>query len=100
MVLTKELVIENLKEVRDPEMSVNIVDLGLIYEIRMDKGMVIVDMTLTSPACPVGPLIIEAVEDKIKNMEGVKGVTVNIVWEPAWSADKMTDEAKMELGIS
>ena len=98
--LTKEAVMEKLQEVTDPEMQISIVDLGLVYDVSLDKGMVIVKMTLTSPACPVGPLIIQSVEENIKKIKGVSGVTVNIVWEPLWGPDKMTDEAKMELGIN
>ena len=98
--LTKEAVMEQLQEVTDPEMQISIVDLGLVYDVSLDKGMVIVKMTLTSPACPVGPLIIQSVEENIKKIKGVSGVTVNIVWEPLWGPDKMTDEAKMELGIN
>lgn len=97
--LTKEAVMKKLKEVKDPEMNISIVDLGLVYDVKIDKGMVIVEMTLTSPACPIGPLIIESVEESIKKIAGVKGVNVNLVWEPAWSTDMMTEEAKLELGI-
>ncbi len=97
--LTKEAVMKKLGEVKDPEMNISIVDLGLIYGVKIDKGMVVVDMTLTSPACPIGPLIIESVEESIKKLDGVKGVTVNLVWEPAWSADRMSEAAKMELGL-
>ena len=91
---------EKLREVTDPEMHVSIVELGLVYEVKIDKGMVIVDMTLTSPACPVGPFIVESVEESVKRVEGVEGVVVNVVWEPLWGPDKMSDEAKMELGIN
>ena len=98
--LNKELVMEQLKEVTDPEMHVSIVDLGLVYDVKIDKGMVVITMTLTSPACPVGPLILESVEENVKKLEGVTGVTVNIVWEPMWGPDKMSEEAKMELGIN
>ena len=96
MPLTKEAVMEKLKEVTDPEMHIDIVELGLVYEVKIDKGMVVVDMTLTSPACPVGPMILEAVEESIKKLDGVEGVTVNVVWEPLWSPDKMTAEAPRE----
>jgi metal-sulfur cluster biosynthetic enzyme len=98
--LTKEIVTKALKKVTDPELHINIVDLGLVYDVKIDKGMVVIEMTLTSPACPVGPLILEAVETNVKKINGVTGVTINIVWDPAWTADKMSDEAKMELGIS
>ena len=100
MALTKEIVTKALTKVTDPELHINIVDLGLIYDVKIDKGMVVIEMTLTSPACPVGPLILEAVETNVKKVKGVTGVTINIVWDPAWTADKMSDEAKMELGIS
>ena len=99
MSLSKESVLAKLKEVEDPEIRYNIVDIGLIYDVRIDKGMVVVDMTLTSPTCPVGPYIIAQVEEKVKKLPGVSGVTVNIVWEPLWSPARMSDEAKVALGV-
>ena len=96
---TKEAVIEKLKQVEDPEIRYNIVDLGLVYDVKIDKGMVVVDMTLTSPSCPVGPYIISEVENTVKKMADVTGVTVDIVWEPLWSPGRMSDEAKVALGI-
>ncbi len=98
--LTPEAVREKLRSVEDPEMHMNIIDLGLVYGVKVDKGMVVINMTLTSPACPVGPFIVSAVEDAVKKVAGVKGVSVNIVWEPVWSVDKLSDEAKLELGIN
>ncbi len=74
-------------------------DLGLVYGVKVDKGMVVVDMTLTSPSCPVGPFIISEAENAVKKLPGVAGVVINIVWEPLWSPDRMSDEAKVELGI-
>ena len=97
--LTKESVFEQLKKVEDPEIRYNIVDLGLVYDAKIDKGMVVVEMTLTSPSCPVGPYIISEVENVVKKLPGVTGVTVEIVWEPLWSPDRMSDEAKVALGI-
>ena len=97
--LTKESIFEQLKQVEDPEIRYNIVDLGLVYDAKIDKGMVIVEMTLTSPSCPVGPYIISEVENVVKKLPGVTGVTVEIVWEPLWSPDRMSDEAKVELGV-
>ena len=97
--LTKESVLEQLKKVEDPEIRYNIVDLGLVYDVRIDQGMVVVDMTLTSPSCPVGPYIISEAENVVKKLPGVSGVTINIVWEPLWSPDRMSDEAKVALGI-
>jgi metal-sulfur cluster biosynthetic enzyme len=97
--LTKEAILEQLKKVEDPEIRYNIVDIGLIYDVKIDNGMVVIDMTLTSPTCPVGPYLISEVEDKAKAVQGVKGVTVNLVWEPLWGPDKMSDEAKITLGV-
>ncbi len=98
--LTKEAVMKKLDEVKDPEMNISIVALGLVYGIKIDKGMVSVEMTFTSPACPIGPLIIASVEESIKKIPGVKGVSVNLVWDPPWSTDRMSEEAKTELGIN
>lgn len=95
----KEIVLDKLKNVVDPEIQFNIVDLGLIYDVKFDKGMVIVDMTLTSPMCPVGPQIINDVENNIKELDGVTGVSVNIVWEPAWSPEQMSEEARLALNL-
>ncbi len=97
--LTKESVLEQLKQVEDPEIRYNIVDLGLVYDARIDGGMVVIDMTLTSPTCPVGPYIISEAENVVKKLPGVTGVTINIVWEPLWGPERMSDEAKVALGI-
>ncbi|MBI2144573.1 metal-sulfur cluster assembly factor [Candidatus Woesearchaeota archaeon] len=97
--LTKASVLEQLKTVEDPEIKYSIVDLGLVYGVKIDKGMVVVDMTFTSPSCPLGPFIISEVEAAVKKLKGAKGVTVNIVWEPLWSPERMSDEAKVALGI-
>ena len=97
--LSKETVLNELKSVTDPEMHINVVDLGLIYDVKIDKGMVVVIMTLTSPACPVGPFILDSIEEVVKKMEKVEGVNVEIVWDPPWNPDKMSEEAKLELGI-
>lgn len=96
---TKDSVLNQLKLVEDPEIRYNIVDIGLVYDIKIDGGMVVIDMTLTSPSCPVGPWIISEAENAVKKLPGVTGVTINIVWEPLWSPDRMSDEAKVELGI-
>lgn len=97
--ISEEAVLQQLKQVEDPEIRCNIVDLGLVYDVKIDKGMVVVEMTLTSPACPLGPYIIAEVENAVKKMAGVTGVTVNVVWEPLWSPERMSDEAKVSLGI-
>ena len=97
--LSKEVVMGKLKGVTDPEMHINIIDLGLVYDVKVDTGMVVVVMTLTSPACPVGPMILDAVEQTVKKIKEVKGVNVEITWEPAWTPERMSEEARMELGI-
>ncbi len=99
--ITKEIVLEYLKEVIDPELNINIVDLGLIYDTIIDekKGSVEVVMTLTSPGCPLSIVFEEWVPEAVKKIEGVKDVRINLVWEPAWNPDKMSDETKEQLGI-
>ncbi|MCW8962412.1 MAG: SUF system Fe-S cluster assembly protein [Gammaproteobacteria bacterium] len=96
----KENIIAQLRTVFDPEIHVNIYDLGLIYRIDIDDDAVVdVDMTLTAPGCPVAHTFPGMVESKIKEVEGVTDAKVNLVWEPAWSKDNMTMEAQLELGI-
>ena len=97
--LTPELCREHLKAVIDPEIFQNIVDLGLVYGIEVnDDNHVTVNMTLTTPHCPLGPQIIENVEQTLQ-AHGASAVTVNIVWEPMWTPDAMTDDLKRQLGI-
>ena len=91
---------EALREVYDPEIPVNIYDLGLIYDIHVDEyGVVDIEMTLTSPACPVAGILPGQVEQKVRQVEGVTDVHLQLVWEPAWSMDRMSEEAKLELGF-
>ena len=93
-------VIEALRTVYDPEIPVNIYDLGLIYEITSDdEGQVNIRMTLTSPACPVAGILPGQVEEAARRVEGVTDVRVELVWEPSWSMDLMSEEAKLELGF-
>ncbi len=95
---TKEELLEALKVVRDPEIPVNVVDLGLIYKLDVNsKGEVEVDMTLTSMGCPVQDMIQADAELACMNVEGVKKVTVEFVWTPPWSTDKMTEEGKKQM---
>ena len=100
-VITKDQVTEKLKTIIDPELNINIVDLGLIYGISIDqeKGEVEVTMTLTSPGCPLSFVFEEWIPDAVKKVEGVKNVRINLVWEPPWDPDKMTDDIKESLGI-
>ena len=96
---TEEKIVGVLKTVFDPEIPVNIYDLGLIYRIEVNDGVVEVDMTLTAPNCPAADFIAEDVKQKIEGIEGVKSAKVNVVFEPEWTQDRMTDEAKLELGL-
>ncbi len=97
--VSEEVVMEALKEVYDPELHFNIVDLGLVYEVDTKDGDVHILMTLTTPACPVGPMIIEQIQETVGIMPGVKDVDVEVTFEPMWSPDLMTDEAKSGLGL-
>lgn len=93
-------VIEMLKTVFDPEIPVDIYELGLIYEIKIDEDAnVYLKMTLTSPACPVAGSLPGEVEQKVKNVKGVNEVYVDLVWDPAWDKDRMSEEAKLTLGL-
>ena len=96
----KSKVIEVVKKIYDPEIPVNIYELGLIYKIDVDeKNKVNVDMTLTSPNCPVAESLPNEVKENIKKVEGVSAVNLNLVWEPPWDKDKMSEAAKLELNL-
>ncbi len=96
----KAKVIEEIKKVYDPEIPVNIYELGLIYKIEIDKkNMVKVDMTLTSPNCPVAESLPKQVEEYILKAKGVSGVKLNLVWDPPWDKSKMSEAAKLELNL-
>lgn len=96
----KELVEEALREVYDPEVGINIIDLGLVYGIEIDdNGLVDITMTLTTPACPLGPSIEQEIKDTlVGNLPGITETHINWVWTPPWGLDKMSEDAKMELG--
>lgn len=96
----EEKIIAMLKTVYDPEIPVNIYDLGLIYKIDLqDDGEVVLDMTLTAPNCPAADFIMEDVRQKVDSVEGVTSSVVNLVFEPEWDKDMMSEEAKLELGF-
>jgi FeS assembly SUF system protein len=96
----KKKVIEEIKKIYDPEIPVNIYELGLIYKIEVDdKNKIDIDMTLTSPNCPVAESLPKQVKDNIIKIEGVSDVNLNLVWEPPWDKDKMSEAAKLELNI-
>jgi FeS assembly SUF system protein len=93
-------IVETLKTIYDPEIPVDVYELGLIYEVKIDKDFnVEIEMTLTSPNCPVAESMPKEVEDKVKDIEGVSTSKVNIVFDPAWDKDMMSEEAKLELGF-
>ena len=97
---TEEKIVQYLKTVYDPEIPVNIYDLGLIYKVDLqDDGLLVIDMTLTAPNCPAADFLIEDVTQKMRSIEGVKEVKVNLVFEPEWSKDMMSEEATLELGM-
>ena len=96
----EERIIDMLKTVYDPEIPVNVYDLGLIYKIDLqDDGELTIDMTLTAPNCPAAEFIMEDVRQKVEPVDGVKAAQVNLVFEPEWDKDMMTEEAKLELGF-
>ncbi len=96
----EEQIVRMLKTVFDPEIPVNIYDLGLIYKIDLnDDGHLTIDMTLTAPSCPAVDFIVEDVRMKVGSVEGVKSVDVDIVFEPAWDKSMMSEEAQLELGF-
>jgi FeS assembly SUF system protein len=96
----QERVLAALKTVRDPEIPVNLVDLGLIYELLVKRdGTVYVEMTLTTPSCPVAGSLPGQVQQAVAAVEGVQDVRVKLVWSPPWSQARMTEEAKLELGL-
>lgn len=96
----EERIIAMLKTVYDPEIPVNIYDLGLIYKIDLqDDGDVSIDMTLTAPNCPAVDFIMEDVRQKVDSVEGVNSSVINLVFEPEWDKDMMSEEAKLELGF-
>ena len=96
----KNKVIEEIKKIFDPEIPVNIYELGLIYKIEVDeKNKVNVEMTLTSPNCPVAESLPNEVKENILKVEGVSDVNLNLVWEPPWDKDKMSEAAKLELNL-
>lgn len=99
-VLLKETVVEQLKTVFDPEIPVNIYDLGLIYDVDIDdEAHAHIKMTLTTPGCPVAQTFPGTVEQSVLSVEGVNECTVELVWDPPWTQDRMTEAAKLELGL-
>lgn len=98
--MIEERIVDVLKTVYDPEIPVNIYDLGMIYKIDMQEdGVLDVDMTFTAPNCPAADFILEDIQQKLEGIPDVKTVNVNVVFEPEWNKDMMSEEAKVELGF-
>ncbi len=96
----KPHIVEQLSTVFDPEIPVNIYELGLIYDVAVDKdGLAVIKMTLTAPGCPAAVTLPAEVQGKVKGIEGVTDARVDLVWEPPWDKDRMSDAAKLQLGI-
>ena len=101
MKLTKELILETIRPVNDPDLGMSLVDMGLIYDIKIGKkGKIKIKMTLTSPACPIGDILISQIRSEILLLDGVTDVDIEMVWDPPWNPEEMaTDEVKDALGI-
>lgn len=98
---TEEKIVQYLKTVYDPEIPVNIYDLGLIYKVDLqDEGKLVIDMTLTAPSCPAADFLVEDVSQKMHSIDGITDVKINLVFEPEWNKDMMSEEAKVELGFA
>lgn len=95
----EERVVEAISRVYDPEIPVNIYELGLIYDVQVEGEAAEIKMTLTSPHCPVAETLPEQVERTVESVEGIEKATVEIVWDPAWNPSMMSDAAKLELGM-
>ena len=96
----KDKIIEEIKKIYDPEIPVNIYDLGLIYDIKVeDKNTAKIKMTLTSPNCPVAESLPKEVKDGIMQVEGIENVDLDLVWDPPWDKDRMSEAAKLELNL-
>jgi FeS assembly SUF system protein len=98
--VSKDEIVTVLKDCYDPEIPINIWDLGLVYDISINNEDVGIKMTLTAPGCMMGGMIAEDVKTKIKAMAGVKDAKVELVWDPPWTPDKMSEEAKAQMGIA
>lgn len=92
-------VIDALREIYDPEIPVNIYDLGLIYRVEIEQGNAEVDMTLTTPGCPVAQSFPGMVEVSVRRVAGIKSAKVNLVWDPPWTQDQLSEEARLQLGL-
>ena len=99
MPITEEAVRKALRAVKDPELNLNIVDLGLVYDVEIEETAVVVRMTLTSPGCPAGPEIMTDAEQVVRGMEGVTDVQIELVWEPYWTPERIDPRVRAFLGL-
>jgi metal-sulfur cluster biosynthetic enzyme len=97
--LTEAAVRQALRQVKDPELDMNIIDLGLVYDVEVAEGDVHVNMTLTSPGCPAGPMITNDAYRVLRGLEGVKDVDIGIVWEPYWTPERMDPKVRALMGL-
>ena len=95
----KNKIIEEIRKIYDPELPVNIYELGLIYDIKVDGRKAEIKMTLTTPNCPVAESLPNSVKDNILKVDGIKDVNLKLVWDPPWTKDKMSEAAKLELNL-
>ena len=98
-VLSAETVRQALRQVKDPELDMNIVDLGLVYDVEVDDGLVRINMTLTSPGCPAGPMITNDIYKVVRAIEGVMDVDIDIVWEPYWTPERIDPKIRAMMGF-
>lgn len=97
--LDEQAVRDALKVVKDPEVGISIIDLGLVYDVEIDAGKVDVKMTLTSPGCPVGPQIMQEADETVRGLAGVKDVRIELVWEPYWTPERINPKVRAYLGM-
>jgi len=97
-ILSEQLILTALKHVIDPEIGVNIVDLGLIYDVKLEAGNVYIKMTMTTAGCPLHESIAKGAEEAVRQLQGVESVKVDLVWDPPWTPDRISNWAKNQLG--
>jgi metal-sulfur cluster biosynthetic enzyme len=95
----QDAILDALRSVKDPELNLNVVDLGLVYAVQIHEDQVDVDMTLTTPACPAGPEILRNAQNALEKLEGITKANIKLVMAPPWSPDRMSDDARDQLGI-
>ncbi|KJE49084.1 MULTISPECIES: metal-sulfur cluster assembly factor [Acidiplasma] len=97
--VTKEEILEVLKQVSDPEIGMDVVNLGLVYDVQINGDRVYIKMTMTAPTCPVTPWILSEAQKEVESLEGVEAADIELVWEPQWTPDMMSDYAKEQLNM-